>query len=382
MNNIRDKKTICDLVISFLFLSFGLGIVICGVIYSQKPRQIMWPYTNGDIIEFTMTGSDSAYVHIKYSVGGKPYQKFQKLLAVGEIDETDLEMLSEKYPKGSKIKVFYNPRSPESSKIELQKSKPHRPLAFVIILVGVFFLSFGGYLFYRISIGKQALYTKKTKPITSPPSNLSAPVVSQLTRGLRRSGTVVSMVVEMLQRGILTLVVKEVGLSFFKIKNEFILTKSAESNRPWENLLLRKIYQPIKLSDNLLKDLNDDISSAIGNYYDRKGFSREKGKDQWSAFKDYLISSKAYAKVSNSDQFDSYLPYAIALGCSAEWIRKARQNREIALPRWLDVPDIHDATKTSVFLLDVNTVGVLLGLLESIARAFGYIPQTYYHPTD
>ena len=55
---------------------------------------------------------------------------------------------------------------------------------------------------------------------------------------------------------------------------------------------------------------------------------------KWNAFKRYLASIEKYTNVSKAqEQFDKYLPYAIAFGLESSWIEKFKQTTTPA-PKW------------------------------------------------
>ena len=56
---------------------------------------------------------------------------------------------------------------------------------------------------------------------------------------------------------------------------------------------------------------------------------------QWNAFKRYLENIEKYTKIEGAaDQFDKYLPYAIAFGLEKSWVRKFEKVPGTALPDW------------------------------------------------
>jgi uncharacterized protein (TIGR04222 family) len=56
---------------------------------------------------------------------------------------------------------------------------------------------------------------------------------------------------------------------------------------------------------------------------------------KWRAFKAYLASAERYADLAQvTDQFDRYLPYAIAFGIERTWVNKFARIPSTPVPRW------------------------------------------------
>jgi uncharacterized membrane protein len=56
---------------------------------------------------------------------------------------------------------------------------------------------------------------------------------------------------------------------------------------------------------------------------------------KWRAFKNYLANINKYTKVKEAtDQFDKYLPYAIAFGLERSWISAFSQVETVPMPMW------------------------------------------------
>jgi uncharacterized membrane protein len=56
---------------------------------------------------------------------------------------------------------------------------------------------------------------------------------------------------------------------------------------------------------------------------------------KWRAFKEYLQSTERYTDLKEvTDQFDKYLPYAIAFGLERTWVNKFSQVPGTPIPRW------------------------------------------------
>jgi uncharacterized membrane protein len=55
----------------------------------------------------------------------------------------------------------------------------------------------------------------------------------------------------------------------------------------------------------------------------------------WQAFKRYLSNLERYTKVEEAtDQFDKYLPYAIAFGIERSWINRFARVQTVPMPGW------------------------------------------------
>ena len=58
-------------------------------------------------------------------------------------------------------------------------------------------------------------------------------------------------------------------------------------------------------------------------YMPRKTAKGARAAVQWNAFKNYLKNIEKYAQVKDAqDQFEKYLPYAIAFGLEKSWVKK------------------------------------------------------------
>ncbi len=80
-------------------------------------------------------------------------------------------------------------------------------------------------------------------------------------------------------------------------------------------------------------------------YMPRKSPKGVRSASQWLAFKNYLGNIEKYTKVQDAqDQFEKYLPYAIAFGLEKSWVKKFTSvDAPVPLPGWYHM---HPTTST------------------------------------
>ena len=126
-------------------------------------------------------------------------------------------------------------------------------LIFTVPMIGIFVL-----------VRRHFSYAAVPHPITTPPSDLCAPAVSLLESCSPHQGTIFAMVVEMCQRGILTIEVRKKGGS--GKDKEFYVTQHDSSDRPWETRLLDAMPATVKVSTLDLEPLREEIFNDLGEY--------------------------------------------------------------------------------------------------------------------
>ncbi|WP_051654209.1 DUF3592 domain-containing protein [Persephonella sp. KM09-Lau-8] len=111
----------------FLFLPFGFWVTVLGLItlylLYRLIRIYLWPKTEGIIIKSEIQKDkrtiayDYYYPHIeyKYTVNGKEYISNRIFLTEMASDYETIKKLVEKFPEGSKVKVYYNPFNPSDA---------------------------------------------------------------------------------------------------------------------------------------------------------------------------------------------------------------------------------------------------------------------------
>ncbi len=73
----------------------------------------------------------------------------------------------------------------------------------------------------------------------------------------------------------------------------------------------------------------------VGNYMPRKTQKGAEEAAKWEAFLNYLSNLEKYEKVENAtDQFNAYLPYAVAFGMDRSWIRRFSKVDSTPAPVW------------------------------------------------
>ena len=155
-----DGNTLTIIIVGFLFILFsGIGLLL--IILQQKnkknaERSLTWPETEGTIIksvvvvgESVLGGDDdqgqsqpmySAKVTYNYQVGNMLYTS-ERISFAGKTSYSKpdkAEMVTRKYPEGSKVRVFYDPDKNEMAVLE-RSSKGSG----FMLTAGVIFMSIG-----------------------------------------------------------------------------------------------------------------------------------------------------------------------------------------------------------------------------------------------
>ncbi len=74
---------------------------------------------------------------------------------------------------------------------------------------------------------------------------------------------------------------------------------------------------------------------AVGQHMPRKTQKGAEEAAKWNAFREYLENLDKYAKVEGvTEQFDAYLPYAVAFGLDRSWIRRFAKVNNAPSPIW------------------------------------------------
>ncbi len=77
------------------------------------------------------------------------------------------------------------------------------------------------------------------------------------------------------------------------------------------------------------------FTMIVGQFMPRKTEKGAQEAAKWGAFLDYLYQLETYVDVENvTDQFDKYLPYAVAFGMDRSWVRKFSRIETVPMPYW------------------------------------------------
>lgn len=92
---------------------------------------------------------------------------------------------------------------------------------------------------------------------------------------------------------------------------------------------------PILLCLPFSMGLSGLLMLIIGQHMPRKSIKGAEEAAKWGAFKEYLENIEKYADLENVAQdFDRYLPYAVAFGLEKSWIRRFARVQSTPIPSW------------------------------------------------
>lgn len=84
----------------------------------------------------------------------------------------------------------------------------------------------------------------------------------------------------------------------------------------------------------------------ISRFMPRKTSEGARAAMQWEAFRNYLQNLEKYQDVQNAkDQFEKYLPYAVAFGLEKSWVKKFEKT-DVPIPMWYDPYPMHRPSGT------------------------------------
>ncbi len=93
-------------------------------------------------------------------------------------------------------------------------------------------------------------------------------------------------------------------------------------------------YSPLMLCVSLAVGLFPVGVMILGRYMPRKSAKGARSAAQWNAFKRYLENIEKYTSLETAaEQFDQYLPYAIAFGLEKSWVKKFERTNA-PIPPW------------------------------------------------
>lgn len=110
-----------------LFIPFGLWLVFAGSIstylFYRLVRIFFWKKAEGKIIKSKLKKDSSTIsydtylpdIEYEYTVKGKKFVGNRIFINDFESDKNTIQRLIDKFPEGSKVKVFYNPFRPSES---------------------------------------------------------------------------------------------------------------------------------------------------------------------------------------------------------------------------------------------------------------------------
>ncbi len=111
----------------FFFLPFGFWVALIGLItlylFYRLVRIYFWRSVEGEIIKSELKKDEKQIAYdyyypeivYKYKVRGKEYTSDKIFLAKIASDYKTIKKLVEKYPVGTKVKVYYNPLNPKEA---------------------------------------------------------------------------------------------------------------------------------------------------------------------------------------------------------------------------------------------------------------------------
>lgn len=127
-------------VTGLLATAWGLRIII------RARETLQWPVVEGTIEESTKSSeSDDLLPHVKYCylVGQQTFRQLVKFSGDITPSEEFSKRYVEKYPEGSKVKVYYDPENPETSTLEPGPGQGD----WLVLAIGLGTLVFGVLLF-------------------------------------------------------------------------------------------------------------------------------------------------------------------------------------------------------------------------------------------
>lgn len=136
----------------------GLLFIFCGLIIWHKVKEsCKWPKVEGEIVSSeVVSGLNPPYkgnitciaepgIRYKYAVDGKEYEHNKvAFFHIQNTSSADAQKVTDKYPKGAKVTVYYNPQNPQEALLELES--PRHML--IIAGVGVIMVLVAPILFF------------------------------------------------------------------------------------------------------------------------------------------------------------------------------------------------------------------------------------------
>jgi hypothetical protein len=116
-----------NIIAGIIFLTIGVGTMFLGYSwYKDAKATNKWPTVEGVVLSAEVTTHDSdgttmykPVITYKYSVGGKEYSCPKVSFSDYSSSNSDYAYETvNKYPKGTKVTVFYNPQKPYKAILE------------------------------------------------------------------------------------------------------------------------------------------------------------------------------------------------------------------------------------------------------------------------
>ncbi len=167
MSNVEDweRKHSLPPVMSGLLLvaslGMGFGFLFAGILQLKITNESKsWAHTDGVISQSRWregrgSGSGSAQITYRYSVGGQSYEGSNILPGSNEYSEPDHRSKFRQYSTGTKVTVFYDPTDAQNSCLEVGVITRY---PFIFIGLGIFFVFAAGGLAWRLLKGKPIVW--------------------------------------------------------------------------------------------------------------------------------------------------------------------------------------------------------------------------------
>jgi hypothetical protein len=141
-------------LVGILFLIYGSAFLLYIAVLKHRVRKAMsWPSVSGEVTgtdiseECSAPGGRSCFkpvIRYRYTVKGRSYESERYFF--GRQASASISARAEKhvsrYPVGSEVTVYYNPRDPASACLErgVEKTGFVMKFGFVLIIIGLIFL--------------------------------------------------------------------------------------------------------------------------------------------------------------------------------------------------------------------------------------------------
>jgi hypothetical protein len=136
-----------DIFHQFAQYFFGIVFTCLSLIYAsgvwlrwkRGKNSLNWPTTTGEILTSSVESIDDSYkanVKYVYLVDGKEHEGATITFADYQVDAETAQLRVARFPEGARVPVYYNPKSPKVSTLEIGNGPVRYPvLAGIILLI-------------------------------------------------------------------------------------------------------------------------------------------------------------------------------------------------------------------------------------------------------
>jgi hypothetical protein len=124
------------MLMAIAFTVSGIAAILAGALARRQWRaQFRWPKAHGTVVVSTVSLSNGYFPEVEYRYvhEGRSYYGIDvNSGAVGRVSRSDVERIIAKYPVGSSVVVFVNPREPHNAVLEPGGDRFYPILFFII----------------------------------------------------------------------------------------------------------------------------------------------------------------------------------------------------------------------------------------------------------